>query len=102
MRAEVFFKHPELDGRAEHLAENLRMSVSKKIERVDIADVYLSDFNEIDRKSAAEIFSDPVVQHTAFNSPHPNQDMTRNGSTLLKFPTEPELPIRRQLQRKAL
>ena len=69
MRMEVFFKDPGLDGRSHKLVESLRTSVSASIESISIADIYLTDFEDLDRDTAEGIFSDPVAQSVCINSP---------------------------------
>ena len=63
MRTEVFYKNPQLDGRAKKLLKQLNHSVSPLIKNIKIVDIYIS--NGIDRLSsslAGELFSDPVAQ----------------------------------------
>ncbi|MDC7226092.1 MAG: AIR synthase-related protein [Spirochaetales bacterium] len=67
MRMEVFFKDPGLDGRSHKLVESLRTSVSASIENISIADIYITDFEDLDRDTAEGIFSDPVAQNVCFN-----------------------------------
>ncbi|MDC7125216.1 MAG: hypothetical protein PQJ46_06605, partial [Spirochaetales bacterium] len=67
MRIEIYFKDPGLDGRALKLADALRTSVSASIESIAIADIYLTDYSNLDETTALEIFSDPVAQSACFN-----------------------------------
>ena len=64
---EVFFKDPGLDGRSHKLVESLRTSVSASIKNISIADIYITDFEGIDKTVAESIFSDPVAQQVCFN-----------------------------------
>lgn len=77
MRMEVFFKEPGLDGRAHRLADSLRTSVSASIENISIADIYITDYSDIDETTAEGIFSDPVAQKVSFNSPAADE---KNGN----------------------
>ena len=62
MRTEIFFSSPELDGRAAKLTETLRFS-GFSISGIVCVDVYVSsDVPQFSKKTAKQVFCDPVVQ----------------------------------------
>lgn len=63
MRTEVFYKNPDIDGRAKKLLKQLRQSVSPAIESIKIVDVYITEeINSLTAELCKELFSDPVAQ----------------------------------------
>ena len=69
MRTEVFYKNPEIDGRAKKLLKQLRQSVSPLIRGIKIVDVYITGNMEyLSPKACIELFSDPVAQKALVSS----------------------------------
>lgn len=63
MRTEVFYRNPQLDGRAKRLLKQVRQSVSLSIENISIIDVFISEgIDRLTPSLSEELFSDPVAQ----------------------------------------
>ncbi|MDX9802378.1 MAG: hypothetical protein RBT69_13690, partial [Spirochaetia bacterium] len=63
MRTEVFYKNPDLDGRAKRLLKQIKQSVSPLIENIRIVDVFISEgIDRLTPSLSEELFSDPVAQ----------------------------------------
>jgi phosphoribosylformylglycinamidine synthase len=63
MRTEVFYKNPDLDGRAKRLLKQIKQSVSPLIENIRIVDVFISEgIDQLTPSLSEELFSDPVAQ----------------------------------------
>lgn len=67
MRIEVFYRKPDIDGRASKNLKLLQSSVSKKIKNIALADIYLTNCNQLSEKQAIELFSDKVAQRVKIN-----------------------------------
>ncbi|MCL2481489.1 MAG: hypothetical protein FWF38_07245 [Spirochaetaceae bacterium] len=70
MRTEVFYKDPQLDGRAKKLLKQLKHSVSPSISNIKIVDIYISNgIEQLSADLAEELFSDPVAQKANTQKP---------------------------------
>ena len=70
MRTEVFYKDPQLDGRAKKLLKQLKHSVSPSISNIKIVDIYISNgIEQLSPELAEELFSDPVAQKANIQKP---------------------------------
>lgn len=62
MRIEVFYKNHDIDGRSKRLLASLRDVVTPKVSDVAIADVYLTEFEDLTKDGARRVFLDSVAQ----------------------------------------
>ena len=70
MRTEVFYKNPQLDGRAKKLLKQLKHSISPAISNIKIVDIYISHgIDQLSSDLAEKLFSDPVAQRAITQKP---------------------------------
>ncbi|MCL2294074.1 MAG: AIR synthase-related protein [Spirochaetes bacterium] len=70
MRTEIYYKNPQLDGRAKRLLEQLKQSVSPLINNVKIVDVYITHgIDQLTPELAKKLFSDTVAQKPSIHTP---------------------------------
>jgi len=69
MRVEVYTGKGHTDGRAAALLQSLQSHLQCEIRNLAVIDVYLLEHVAISAAEAGEVFSDPVTQRTAVDSP---------------------------------
>lgn len=67
MRIEVFYRQPNIDGRANKILKLLQSSVSTKIKNIALADIYLTNCSKLSKEQAVMLFSDKVAQQVKIN-----------------------------------
>ena len=90
MRTEVFYKNSEIDGRAKRLLSLIRSTVTDAVENLAMVDVYLTEgIAKLTPDLTKELFSDPVAQEAAIDSPAADSSLLPDWKYLIEVTYRP-------------